>query len=123
MTIGERIKQKRIELNMSQEELAHKCGYKSRSSINKIELSRDLPLNKISNVANALGVSPSYLMGWEDMTDAQNQFMRKKQEILEMAKIEAKADDKMKETIKKFMALPKDEQEHIAFMIDKLSKK
>lgn len=41
MTIGERIRNRRIELNMTQEELAKKAGYKSRSSINKIELSRD----------------------------------------------------------------------------------
>ena len=38
MTIGQRIKQRREELQISQEELAHKIGYKSRSSINKIEL-------------------------------------------------------------------------------------
>lgn len=66
MTIGERIKQKRVELGMSQEELAFKCGYKSRSSINKIELARDLPLNKVSKVASALGVNPGYIMGWDE---------------------------------------------------------
>ena len=38
MTIGERIKFKREELNISQDELARRLGYKSRSSINKIEL-------------------------------------------------------------------------------------
>lgn len=37
MTIGERIKFRREELGMSQEELAHKIGYKSRSAVNKIE--------------------------------------------------------------------------------------
>lgn len=68
MTIGERIKQKRLELNMSQEELAFKCGYKSRSSINKIELARDLPLRKVELVAKALEVEPSYIMGWEEET-------------------------------------------------------
>ena len=38
MTIGQRIKIRREELNMSQDDLAKKVGYKSRSSINKIEL-------------------------------------------------------------------------------------
>ena len=65
MTVGEKIKQKRIELGWSQEELAKRCGYKSRSSINKIELARDLPLKKIEIMANVLGVTPAYLMGWE----------------------------------------------------------
>lgn len=66
MTIGERIKERRIELGLSQEDLAKKCGYKSRSSINKIEIARDLPLNKVEKMAYALGVQPSYLMGWEE---------------------------------------------------------
>ena len=38
MTIGQRVKIRREELGMSQEELAKKIGYKSKSSINKIEL-------------------------------------------------------------------------------------
>lgn len=72
MTIGEKIKQKRLELNLSQDELAKKCGYKSRSSINKIELARDLPLNKIEVMAKALDVSPAYLMGWEEKRSQAN---------------------------------------------------
>lgn len=70
MTIGNRIKNRRIELNMTQDELARKCGYKSRSSVNKIELSRELPLRKIEVMARALDCSPSYLMGWEDEAKA-----------------------------------------------------
>ena len=37
MKIGERIKYRREQLEMSQDELARRLGYKSRSSINKIE--------------------------------------------------------------------------------------
>ena len=66
MTIGERIKQRRLELGYTQDELAKKCGYKSRSSINKIELSRALPLPKVTLMAKALECSESYLMGWTD---------------------------------------------------------
>lgn len=66
MTVGERIKQKRIELNMSQDELAKKVGYKSRSSIQKIENARRLPLPKVEKMALALGCTPSQLMGWEN---------------------------------------------------------
>ena len=65
MTIGERIKQKRLELNMSQDELAKKVGYKSRSSIQKIEAARDLPLRKVSKMADALETTPGHLMGWD----------------------------------------------------------
>ncbi len=63
--LGKRIKDKRIELNMTQEELAKKVGYTSRSSINKIELGLvDLPQSKITMIAQALDVSVAYLMGW-----------------------------------------------------------
>ncbi len=67
MNIGERIRERRLELNMSQDDLAKAAGYKSRSSINKIEMDgRGLPQNKIVDIAKALRVTPAYLMGWED---------------------------------------------------------
>lgn len=66
MTIGERIKQKRLEANLSQDELAKKVGYKSRSSIQKIESARNLPITKVEKMANALDCDPGYLMGWSD---------------------------------------------------------
>lgn len=68
MDIGDRIKKKREELGMSQEELAKKVGYKSRSSVNKIEMDgRGLPQNKIVLFAKALETTPAYLMGWEEI--------------------------------------------------------
>lgn len=66
MTVGERIRNRRIELGLSQDELAKKTGYKSRSSINKLESSRNLPLVKVEKMAIALNCSPAFLMGWED---------------------------------------------------------
>ena len=66
MTIGERIRNRRSELDMTQDELAKKVGYKSRSSINKIELSRDLPLKKIEQVSKALDITPAQLCGWDE---------------------------------------------------------
>lgn len=67
-TIGDRIKARRIELDMSQDELARLVGYKSRSSINKIESDgRLLPQRKIMEIANALNTTPAYIMGWEEV--------------------------------------------------------
>ena len=66
MTTGERIKHKREQLGMSQEELAKKLGYASRSSVNKLELSREIPSRLIQKCAIALGTTPAYLMGWEE---------------------------------------------------------
>ena len=64
MTIADRIKQRRIELNMSQQELAEKVGYKTRSAINKIELGhRDIRQKQIQAFAEALNTTTEYLMG------------------------------------------------------------
>ena len=67
MGIGDMIKKRREELKLTQEELAEKLGYKSRSSINKIESGiNELPQSKIVEFAKVLKTTPSYLMGWED---------------------------------------------------------
>lgn len=67
MTIGEKIKQARIAKGLTQEELAEKLGYKSRSSINKIETGgRDIPRSQIQKIADILEVSPISLLGLED---------------------------------------------------------
>jgi transcriptional regulator with XRE-family HTH domain len=67
MDIGNRIRMRREELEMSQSELARKVGYTSRTTINKIERDgRGISQDKIVAIAKALKVTPSYLMGWED---------------------------------------------------------
>lgn len=67
MTMGDRIRKARLEKGLSQSELAELLGYKSRSSINKIEVEgRDIPRSSVVKFAQVLGVTPSYLMGWED---------------------------------------------------------
>lgn len=64
--IGDRIKERREYLKMSQDDLAKKLGYKSRTSINKIERdASELPQSKIVAIANALNTTPAYIMGWE----------------------------------------------------------
>lgn len=71
MSIGSRIRQRRIELGLSQDELAHRLGYKSRSSINKIELGQhNLTQSKILAIANALETTPSYIMGWDESVES-----------------------------------------------------
>lgn len=70
VNLGNRIKLRRESLNFSQEELAKMVGYKSRSSINKIELGiNDISQSKILAFAKALQTTPGYLMGWEKSPD------------------------------------------------------
>lgn len=63
----ENIKKRREELGMSQDELARKVGYTSRSTIARIERGDiNIPQDKIVLFARALGMLPEYLMGWTD---------------------------------------------------------
>jgi repressor LexA len=64
--VGDRIKARREALEMTQDELAKRLGYKSRSSINKMELNiQDVPQRKIKEMADVLKTSTSYLLGDE----------------------------------------------------------
>ena len=66
-TVGENILLMRKRLGWTQEELATKMGYKSKSTINKIELGiNDIPQSKIVKFADVLGTTPAHLMGWND---------------------------------------------------------
>lgn len=67
ITIGTVIRARRKELGMTQEELAHKIGYKSKVSVNRIEKGEQkLPSDKVGQVSAALGISPDYLYKWKD---------------------------------------------------------
>ena len=67
MTLGERIKNRRLELGLSQTDLALRLGYKSKVSVSNAENDRDdMTTTRIEKYAKALHVTPAYLMGWED---------------------------------------------------------
>ncbi|MGN1133780.1 MAG: LexA family protein [Oscillospiraceae bacterium] len=70
MTIGERIKARRLELGLSVEEVAEALG-KNRATIYRYESNEieKLPTTVLEPLANVLGVSPGYLMGWEKYGD------------------------------------------------------
>ena len=65
--IGLRIKQRREMLDITQEELAKRMGYKSKSTINKIEKCiNDVAQSNVINFAKALNTSEAFLMGCTD---------------------------------------------------------
>ena len=69
--IGKRIKAKRIELGMTQEDLANKLGYKSKTTIAKIENGTNvITQSRVVDFANVLNNTPAYLMGWNNKTNA-----------------------------------------------------
>ena len=67
MTIGQRIKLKREERGLSQLELAKKVGYETKGAVSMVEAGkREIPLEKLSEIAKVLNVSPNWLLGWAE---------------------------------------------------------
>ena len=66
MTIGKRIKEKRLERKMSLDDLAKAASVK-RQTIYKYEngIITDIPMKRVTAIANALCVDVPYLMGWD----------------------------------------------------------
>lgn len=99
MTIGERIKECREKLGLSQEEVALKMGYSSRSTINKIEKGlSDVTQSKVIEFAKVLQTTPEYLMG----LNYRNNFLDKDIRRIERArkKMPQEEKDKMMAVIK-----------------------
>lgn len=73
MTIGERIKQRRIELGLSVDEVAEKLG-KNRATVYRYESNEieNLPVGTLEPLAKILETTPAQLMGWEDEEQDEN---------------------------------------------------
>ena len=67
MKLHETIRARRMALHMTQQELAARLGYKSTSTIAKIEAGiNDIPQSKIIAFARALATTPGALLGLGD---------------------------------------------------------
>ena len=104
-TVGENILLMRKRLGWTQEELATKMGYKSKSTINKIELGiNDIPQSKIVKFADVLGTTPAHLMGWNDEEE-------------KTSPEEPKLSEGEKMLLKLFRQVPEDQQQLVLQMI------
>ena len=74
MTIGERVKQRRLQLGMSADDLAKKIN-KNRATVYRYESEyiEKLPTTILIPLAEALHTTPAYLMGWEEETPNKNE--------------------------------------------------
>lgn len=68
--IIERIKEKRLALGLTYQELADLTGI-SKSTLQRYETGfiKNLPVDKLEILANALHTTPGYLMGWAEDPD------------------------------------------------------
>lgn len=73
--VGSRIKDRRIELGWTLDELAAKVGYSDKSTLSRVENGKsDMPLKKLDKIAQVLDVTPAYLIGFteDDIPDGLN---------------------------------------------------
>jgi transcriptional regulator with XRE-family HTH domain len=71
MSIGERIKQRRLELGMTQEELAYSTGGKDYKNIWRYENGESKPtVENLLILAKALQTTPNWLLGFNDDLDS-----------------------------------------------------
>lgn len=115
--VGHRIRDLRLKNKLTQEELALKVGYTSRSSINKIEKGLvDLPQSKIAEIADALGTTPTYLMGWADeVNTAKDQLEGFHLQLF--ASPEQQLSEGELELVELFRKIPEDQQSLVLSMI------
>ena len=69
--IGQRIKERRKELDMTADELGRRIG-KNRATVYRCENGdiENLPIDVLKPIAKALDIAPQYLMGWNIDTEA-----------------------------------------------------
>jgi transcriptional regulator with XRE-family HTH domain len=99
--IGEKILKRRTELGLTQEELADRMGYKSKSSINKIELGlNDIPQSKVVKFSEVLDCSIAYLMDWEQI--------QKNNDIQTDIVVRMRTDEEFYEVVKRIYELDRE---------------
>lgn len=110
MSIGEKIKIRRMELKWSQRDLSNKMGYSNHSTIARIESGTvDIPQSKIVKFAEVLGVSIGYLMGWEET--------EKKNDAIADIVLRLRTDDELFELVNALCKLDKDKLTGLAMLL------
>lgn len=117
LKLYENIRKFRKDSGLSQEELARRTGYTDRSSIAKIEKGLvDLSESKIKQFAEALGVTPGRLMGWDE---------KPAEELQGMGALAAEVlmDPATRKMVEEYMSLSAGDQAAVQAMVAALAAK
>lgn len=113
MNIGERIRKLREEKLLSQTELAKMVGI-TKQSLYKYESSiiTNIPSSKIESIAQKLGTTPAYLMGWVDSTDSE-----KKNDTIADIILQIRSDEELLKIVKDICELSPEQQAAVQNLI------
>lgn len=113
MTIGQRIKMLREEKGYTQDELAASINT-TKQTVYKYEneIVTNIPSDKIETMARYLGVTPTYLMGWEDRNDYLIEVNDNEKLLIECYRsMDSSLNERLMAYIKKLMDIQKAENE------------
>lgn len=117
IVLGNRIRDRRIELNMTQEELGNAIGV-SRAAICEYEKSSRMPkIDKVSKLADTLNLEVGYLLGQDVSIIAEDTNLHMK-----LPKEDLKLLSELKKNKKLYLALINDPARMIKLINNKLSK-
>lgn len=109
-TIGEKIKKRRLELGMSQRELARNMGYTDNSTLARIEQGKiDVSQSRIVQFSKVLNCTIAYLMDWEET--------EKKNDQIVTLVTRLRLDDDFLDTVEMLNNLPSNRLEAIKQML------
>ena len=115
MTTADRIKNRRLELGLTQLQVAKRMGLTTKAAVSKVERQGDnVTLKSVEKFAKALDCSTAYLMGWDDkLEDIEEEYKNAVPEHLK----------RYAQFINLYAQLGEDEQDLVDNMITTLLKK
>lgn len=83
-TLGDKIRDRRVQLGMSVDELAQRLN-KDRATVYRYENNeiKNVPIDMVGELARALDISPMFLMGWDEKAKPAAQVDDELEEIFE----------------------------------------
>ena len=112
--IGKNIEQARKQAGLTMEELAKKIGV-TKATIHKYESGNitNIKYDRIIDLANACGVNPEVIMGWENQKETADNIkvLMKDPSLKRLVSYYVKASDKDKEALISFMELLKNQKD------------
>lgn len=114
-TIGEKIKARRLELKMTQRDLAARLGYADHTTVTRVEAGKvDLPQSRVAQFAKALGTTPGHLLGEDTPKPATEQGALAAQVL---------KDPELLQMVRNYLAMSEVDQYTVRLMVSSLAEK
>ncbi len=125
MSIGENIRSRRKELDMTLEDVASLVGL-SRQTLSRYEtgIIGNIPSDRIEMLAKALRTSPAYLMGWADDPVPDDDSMGVSTDVMVISAHKKKPtakDDGLSDVERLFLSLPPERREEVLRFMEYLA--